>query len=406
VPEPIDLAFIVLPRDGVLTAVRDCANAGVRAVCIVTAGFGEGDPWGRKEQQYLRDVVQAADMLAIGPNTIGLVTMGGRLLGTFVPFAHWEDGDVAIIAQTGLFAGAVAVEMMTADAQRLGIVASVDIGNRVGIDELDLLEAFAADDEIHVIGLYIEGFADLRRFLRRAAEVKRTKPIVVLKPGRTRKGAQASESHTGSLAQDDAVLDQLLTQHGIMRADNPNDFLALLRACSWSPLPPGPRVAILTYSGALGVIAADEAVSLDLEVADLHPYTISTLEKLMPEWQKAANPCDIYSAAQSNPQRVMEVSLRALLDDPGVDQVLALLLAVPDVDFPDIDNVLGEMQESHPNKPLHIVAYGSCKGEWLRKLGGSRLPFYGSSRDALSVMARLARYAGARECVPGQWQPV
>jgi acetyltransferase len=405
VPAPIDLVFIVLTREGVLPAIRDCANAGVRAVCIVTAGFGEGDPWGRQEQQRLREVIQAAGMLAIGPNTIGLVTMGGRLLGTFVPFPHWEDGDVAIIAQTGLFAGAVAVEMMTADPQRLGIVASVDIGNRVGIDELDLLESFAADDAVHVVGLYIEGFADLRRFLRRAAEIKRSKPIVVLKPGRTRKGAQASESHTGSLAQDDAVLDQLLTQHGIMRADNPNDFLALLRACSWSPLPPGPRVAILTYSGALGVIAADEAVALGIEVADLHPHTISTLAELMPEWQKPANPCDIYSGAVPDPRRGMEVSLRALLDDAGVDQVLALLLAVPDVDFPDVDKVLRDMQESHPNKPLHIVAYGSRKGEWLRKLGGSRLPLYDSSRDALSVIARLTRYAAARECVPGEREP-
>jgi acyl-CoA synthetase (NDP forming) len=406
VAEPIDLAFIVLPRDRVLPAVRECANAGVRAVCIVTAGFGEGDPWGRAEQQRLKDAIQGAGMLAIGPNTIGLVTMGGALLGTFVPFPHWQDGDVAIIAQTGLFAGAVAVEMMAADAQRLGIAASVDIGNRVGIDELDLLNAFAADDRVRVIGLYIEGFADLRRFLRRAAEVKRTKPVIVLKPGRTCQGARASESHTGSLAQDDAVLGQLLSQHGIMRADNPNDFLALLRACSWSPLPSGLRVAILTYSGALGVIAADEAADLGLKVADLHPSTIDMLGKLMPEWQKVANPCDIYSGAQANPRRAMEASLRALLGDPGVDQVLALLLAVPDVDFPDIDKVLGEVQRTYPGKPLHIVAYGNRKGEWLRKLDGLRLPFYGSSRDALTVMARIARYAQAREYVPCSQQPV
>jgi len=144
VPETVDLAFIVLGRKHVLGAVEACAAAGTRAVCIVTAGFAEGDPWGREEQARITAVADEHGIIAIGPNTIGTISMGGRLLGSFVPFPHWEDGNVAIVAQTGIYAGAVALELMSQETQRIGITASVDIGNRVGIDELDLLDPYAA----------------------------------------------------------------------------------------------------------------------------------------------------------------------------------------------------------------------------------------------------------------------
>jgi acyl-CoA synthetase (NDP forming) len=117
-PETVDLAFVVLGRAHVTGAVEACAAAGVRAVCIVTAGFGEGDAWGSDEQARLAALVAEHGIIAIGPNTIGTVSMGGRLLGSFVPFPHWEDGNVAIVAQTGIFAGAVALELMSRETQR------------------------------------------------------------------------------------------------------------------------------------------------------------------------------------------------------------------------------------------------------------------------------------------------
>jgi acetyltransferase len=400
VPTTIDLAFIVVGRKQVLSMVEACAEAGVRAVCIVTAGFGEGDAWGKEEQLKIAAVVAQAGMIAIGPNTIGTISMGGLLVGSFVPFPHWQDGPVAIGAQTGIFAGAVALELMSRDTQRIGITASVDIGNRVGIDEVALLEDFALRDEVRVIGFYLEELADPRRFLKLASEVKRTKPVVVLRPGRTAQGASASASHTGSLAQDDAVIDQLLSQHGLVRAEDTADFLAILRAFSFAGVPAGSNVGVVTYSGALGVIASDQIVREGLDVASLEQRTIDRIGALMPDWQLAGNPADLWSAAEIDPEATLRVGFDAMLADSNVDQLLAVMLAVPNIDFPQFRDSFTELRTTYPGKPIHLVLHGGLSERWTSAVEGLGVPVYAETRDAVRAMAATARYAAGRDRVP------
>ena len=400
VPDRVDLAFIVLNRKFVLEAVTECAAAGVRSVCIVTAGFGEGDDWGAEQHRQIAHIVAQSGMLAIGPNTIGTVSMGGRLRGTFVPFPHWESGSVAIVAQTGIFTGAVMLDVMQSETQRIGIHASVDIGNRIGVDELELLEDFALRDEVKVIGLYLEELANARSFLARAAEVKKTKPVVILKPGRTPAGAQASASHTGSLTQDDVVLDHLLAQHGLIRAADAPEFLALLRALSFSGVPNGPRVGVVTYSGALGVIATDELVAEGLALAEVEPQTLDVIQSLLPDWQTARNPSDLWSAAEADPEKTMRTGFEAMLADPNVDQVLAVMLAVPNIDFKNFGQVFKELRAIHPDTPIHLVCNGSVSAAWIRSVEGLGIPAYGSTREAVRVMAATARYGASRDHVP------
>lgn len=400
VPGGVDLAFVVLGRAQVRGALAECVEASVRAVCIVTAGFGEGDDWGRQEHREIAALIAESGMIGIGPNTIGTVSMGGRLRGTFVPFSHWEDGPVAIGAQTGIFAGAVMLDVMRAETQRIGIHASVDIGNRVGIDELALLEEFSGRDEVGVIGFYIEELADARTFLGRAAEVKRCKPVVVLKPGRTAQGARASASHTGSIAQDDAVIDHLLAQHGILRAESALEFLALLRALSYAGVPRGPRVGMITYSGALGVVATDELVTEGLELPDLAPGTIQAIEELLPDWQSAGNPSDLWSAAELDPERALRQSFAAMLADPDVDQVLGVLLAVPNIDFDGFGHVFDELRQAHPDTPIHLVMHGSVSEAWTRAIDGLGIPVYATTRQAVRVMAATARHSATRDVMP------
>jgi acetate---CoA ligase (ADP-forming) len=400
VPETVDLAFIVLGRKHVLGAVEACAAAGTRAVCIVTAGFAEGDPWGREEQARITAVAEEHGIIAIGPNTIGTISMGGRLLGSFVPFPHWEDGNVAIVAQTGIYAGAVALELMSQETQRIGITASVDIGNRVGIDELDLLEELAARDEAEVLGFYLEAFSDARTFLRRAAEVKRDKPIVVLKPGRTQAGARASASHTGSLAQDDAVVQQLLAQHGIIRADDSEEFLAFLKALSGRPDGAGDRVGVVTYSGALGVMATDRLVMEGLTIAEPAGETKAAIEALMPDWQSAGNPADLWSAVEVDPRASVEVGFGAMLADPGVDQVLGVLLAVPNADFDGFGDAMARLRAEHPGKPVHLVMHGAVRQSWMAQIDHLGIPVYASVAQAVRAVATLARRQATRDDMP------
>jgi acetyltransferase len=400
VPEPVDLAFVVVRRELVHDAVAACADAGVRAVAIITAGFGEADEWGRAEHERLARLIAERDLLAIGPNTIGLVTMGGRLLGTFVDFPRWDDGPIAIASQSGIFAGALAQDIMAMPAQRLGIRHSVSIGNRSGVSEIDLLEAYAEDPAVEVIGFYLESFADAPRFLARAAHVKRTKPVVVLKPGRTERGARAAASHTGSLACDDTVVDHLLAQHGIVRVDDEEDLMAVLRAFSYAPLPRGPRLGIVTFSGAMGVMASDLATE---EGLDLEPYagdTEARIQALLPDWQRVGNPADLWPAIDIDRRAAMVDGLDAALADPGTDQVLGILLAVPNADFDDFRDAFAELREAHPDKPLHLAIRGTLRAEWTQRLDGLGIPIHTSLRLAVRAMAAATRHAAGREQVP------
>lgn len=400
VPEAVDLAFIVVRRELVYPSVEACADAEVKAVVIITAGFGEADDWGRAEQVRLAALIEERDLLAIGPNTIGLVTMGGRQLGTFVDFPTWEAGPVAIASQSGVFAGALAQDLMAMQAQRLGIHHSVSIGNRIGVTEADLLEAYARDPEVGVIGFYLESFRDAPRFLAAAADVKRIKPVVILKPARTTEGARAAASHTGSLATDDSVVDHLLDQHGIIRVDDDDELVAALRAFSYAPLPQGPRLGIVTFSGAMGVMASDIAAEQGLELTSYDATTTAALQELVPDWQGIGNPADLWPGVDIDPRAATIDGLRFALADPASDQVLGILLAVPNADFADFADAFAQLRAEHPNKPLHLVVRGALRRDWTARLEGLGIPIHTSLRLAIRAMAATARYVAVRERLP------
>ena len=403
VPEQVDLAFVVLARESVRAAVEQCAAAGVRAVAIISAGFGESDDWGVQEQAAIAEIIERAGMAAIGPNTIGLVTMGGQLRGSFVQFKEWHSGPVALAAQSGVFAGAVAEEEMARTNQRLGICTSVSVGNRIRTSEADLVEAFGDDPQVEVIGLYLESFADAEGFLRKATEVKQNKPVVVLKGGRTAQGSAAAASHTGSLAADDSVVDQLLQQHGIVRARNEEDFLALLKGFSYGPRKTGRNVGMVTFSGAFGVLAADE---LELAGLELVPYTEETLDSfraILPAWQRPRNPADLWPAIDLDPKNALIDGLGAALRDPNTEQVLGIVLAVDNADFDDMHDAFAKLRAELPEKPLHLVITGGLRERWVDALEGLSIPVYPSVSAAVRVMGATAWYQDVRETVPSAY---
>ena len=400
VPVKIDLVVIVLGRPHVEGALIESIAAGASSVCIVTAGFGEGDEMGKAAQVRFKQLVAESGIVAIGPNTIGYINKEVDLFASFVNFPSWDDGPVALIAQTGIYSGAVVHELMSDPSQRIGIRLSIDIGNRIGLSELDLLEELSTRPDTEVLGFYIEEFDDARRFLARAAEVKREKPIVILKPGRTPQGAQAALSHTGSLASDDAILDQLMQQHGIIRAEDNEEFVGLLRTFSYSPTPAGRRVGIITYSGALGITATDAVVQAGLEIAELSSETSEKLNELAPDWQHVSNPADLWSAAEPDPGKAARHCFPAMLNDPSVDQLFVVLLALPNVDFDGMREVFASMREQRPEIPIHLALHGGLRGEWANRLEGLGVVVHPSARSAARAMAALATYSESRTLVP------
>lgn len=397
-PEPCDLAIVVLQRDAVADAVRACVERGVGGVLVITSGFGEAGEQGRAIEASLRAMLEGSATRGLGPNTIGLVSRRARLTATFVAMPTWQDGPVAICAQTGIFAGAVMQEHMNQPYQRLGVGTVLDVGNKLDVDEKDFLAWAQADADTGVVGLYVEGIPDPRAFLKAAEQVARTKPVILLKPGRTASSAAASALHTGSLAVDDRVLAGTLRQHGVVRAGDLADFFDHLHAFACLPLPRGRRVGIVTTSGALGVMAADELDPNGLTLAELAPSTLATLGSVVPAWQPMSNPADVWIALDVvGPRPGIEKPLEAMLADPGVDMVLATVLVPPNADFPEVREVFEGLRDRHPDKPLALVLYGGCRDHWLREIEGLGIPAFSSSRTALRSLAALAGYREWRE---------
>ncbi len=399
IPEAVDLAFIVIPHDSVKASLEQCATNRARACCIVASGFAEVGETGHEEQEELRALAQTRGVLTVGPNTIGLVNAAHRLMGTFIPFSAWQSGGVAIFAQTGIFAGAPMLQIMSQESQRLGIGVSLDVGNKVDVDEVDFLHFVSNDPGTRVIGLHLEGMGRPRTFLELASRVKQKKPVVVLKPGRSRAGAEAAASHTGSMTIEDDLLDSALRQYGLVRADDVDDFLSYLKAFATMPLPRGRRLGIVTYSGALGVVAADEAAAAGLELAGFATETATRLAKVLPVWHTPRNPADVWMAVELSGSRDgHEVPLDAVLADPHTDMVLGILLVPPGVDFGEVRQVFAGLRTRHPDKPLCLVLYGgTVRDRWLRELEGLDIPAYPSTRAAIRALRALAEYAERRD---------
>jgi acetyltransferase len=327
-----------------------------------------------------------------------MVTMASRLIGTFVPFQQWKDGPVSIMCQTGLFAGAFMNELMRAEVQRLGVGKVLPVGNRIDVDEVDFLAYARRDPATRVAGLHLEGIRDLPGFLKAVEATSREKPVVILKTARTGEGARAAASHTGSDPVDMARLGEGLAACGVPCAGDLEEFMLTLKAFAWQPLPRGPRVGVVTWTGAQGVLAMDEIVEAGLEPAKFAPETGKRLAALLPAWQAAdVNPVDVWAAAERAAREVTEGTLDAVLADPGTDAALALILAIEGVDFSEVREVFEGLKARHPAKPLYLVIYGSAvKTRWLRDLEGLDIPVFPNSRLAIAALAAAWRYAAGR----------
>ncbi len=396
VPDNVDLVYIVLPQQHVEEAVKQCVAAGARAACIITAGFSEASSKGRGDEDRLREIASHSGLLLAGPNTIGMVNADVGMMGSFVNFPHWETGGISLFTQTGIFTGAVMLQMMTSSTQRLPVGKSIDVGNKIDVDELDFLDFVAEDPGTKVIGFYIESIRQPRLFLERARAVRQSKPITMLKPGRTPDGAKASASHTGSLAgslaSEDAILDGALREHGIARAEDEDEFLNALRALVMLPKPRGKRVGIATTSGALGVISTDLIAQNGLELALFEPATLATMRGILPDWLEPANPYDFWIGIDvKGPREAHEVGLRAVFADPNVDLVLCTLLAPGNADFPEFGALVKELRLTY-DKPVAMVIYGGDAGRrWTADLDGANVPIFTTTRAAVRALALLVQ---------------
>ena len=328
VPEPIDLAVFIVPAEKTLEPLRECAEKKVPAAVIASGGYAEVDERGAKLQEEVLAVARASGMRIIGPNTSGLTSMPASLTTTFFPLGKIRRGPISYIAQTGNFATHTMKWIMT--SENFGVARVAGLGNKIDVEDAEVLEFLGRDPETRAVLMYVEGFRNPRRFFEVARKVTRLKPVVVLKGGRTRAGAERAFSHTASLAGNDSLFDGAFRQAGIARARRYVDLINVAKAIAFQPLPQGRRVSSLAPSGALGVVAADACETLGLKMVSHSKKSVEKLRKISASWVTISNPVDMSAVTPIlGPVDGYRAVLETLLEDDGVDAVVAILLASP-----------------------------------------------------------------------------
>lgn len=321
IPGPVDLAIVVLPAERVPEALEAAAARGVGVAIVFSSGFAEVGTLGREAQERLRALARRTGMRIMGPNCQGFAHLPSRLVATFAsPFLDdtLDAGPIAMVSQSGAMAGMI-YEM--ARAAGLGLNYWVSTGNEADVQAADILAVAVDDPETRVALCYLEDVKDaprLRAALGRAHQ--RGVPVFALKTGRSVVGQQAAASHTGALAGEDQVYDAAFRDWGVIRASDPAELLSLPRAFLHYR-EAGPRVAIVSNSGGLGVLSADLCGDLGLVPAAFTPETTAGLRAALPEFAPAANPVDLTAQLLTDQGMLMRV-LPLLVADPGVDMIV------------------------------------------------------------------------------------
>lgn len=321
VPDPVDLAVIVVPWQLALGTLEACGQKGVRAAVIITAGFKEVGGEGVERERALVECARRHGMRIVGPNCLGVLNTeaGFQLDATFSPI-HPPAGHVAFSSQSGALGLAI---LETALALNVGISQFVSVGNKADVSGNDLLEFWEHDENTRVILLYLESFGNPRRFRDIAMRVGRTKPIVAVKSGRTRAGQRAAASHTGSMAGADTAVEALCAQAGVIRTNTIEELFDVAMVLAHQPPPRGRRVAIVTNAGGPGIMASDACETHGLEIPSLSEDTLKALREFLPPEASTRNPVDMIASATP---ASFEKATRLLLCDPNVDAVLTIFV--------------------------------------------------------------------------------
>lgn len=388
-PEAPELAIIAIPASGVIKAARECAAKGVRALCVISAGFAETGAEGRAAQAELLDVCRASGMRLVGPNCMGIVNTTGeaRLLGTFAPVDP-HQGNIAISSQSGALGLALIAQ---ATQFGLGISSFISVGNKADVSGNDLLQYWESDEATDVILLYLESFGNPRRFARIARRVARAKPIVAVKAGRTIEGARAASSHTAALANTDRFVDALFTQTGIIRVDTLADFFAVARLLASQPIPQGHRLGILTNAGGPAILAVDAASATGLEIPDLSEQTQQRLRAVLNPAASVSNPVDMIANAGPEEYRAC---LEILCDDPDLDAILVIFIPPILTPSSEVARTISEVLGARPDlrKTVAAVFLDPHSTIYSIPAGENKVPIYAFPEGAVAALGAAARY--------------
>jgi acyl-CoA synthetase (NDP forming) len=391
-PEGIDQAIIILPASANPQAVRDCAAKGIKAIVLAAGGFSEVDEKGEELQKELIKAVRETGVRVIGPNTSGHTSTPYNFTSSFFPLGKIPRGNISYIAQTGNFATHTMRYIIT--GENFGVARVVGFGNKVDVDENEVLEYYAEDPETKAIFMYLESFKRPKQFFEIAREVTRKKPIVFLKGGATAEGARAAVAHTAAMAAEDRVIDGALRQAGIVRVYKYSHLFLAAKALACMPLPRGNRVSFSAPSGAMLVVMTDLCRKFwNLEVPNIEEKTRQRLQEISPPYIRMRNPVDIWpSAYLQGVEGAYREGTEAVLKDPNIDAVVPIMLITDDTGVPSLDFIV-ELARKYPEKPIYVTFSGEKKHmeaakAFLEPKGVPTFPLIEEPFEVLSILAR------------------
>ncbi len=389
IPDPVELAIVVVPKDLVLAAAEECGKKGVKGLVVITAGFAEVGGEGVERERRLVEIVRRYGMRMVGPNCMGVLNSAAEfsMNATFAPTMP-PYGPVGFISQSGAMGLSI---LDYAEELGIGIHQFVSVGNNADVSGNDLLLYWADDAAIRVILMYLESFGDARRFFQIARKLTRKKPIFVVKAGRTAVGARAASSHTAALAGTDLAADALMEQCGVVRAQTVEELFDYAMAFPRLPLPKGDRVAIISNAGGPAIILADACESAGLRVAELAPETQEAIRAQVPEEAAVRNPVDLIASATAE---TFGNVVALVLQDPNIDAMIVSVAPPPlKGQAGDVAEAIVQATAKRRDIPVMAVLLGrQGVSAGMRNLLRAGMPGYIFPESAARALAAMNRY--------------
>lgn len=385
IPDSVDLAVVAAPSKFTPAVMEEVGKKGIKGAIIVSAGFKEVDEAGAKLEREVGEIAKKYAIRVIGPNCLGIMSFSkdNIMNSTFLKVTP-KYGNIALVSQSGAICAATVED---AEAQDIGFSKVISMGNKVDMDESDVLELLAEDEDTRVIVMYLEDIRNGRRFMEIAKEIttEKKKPIIVLKAGRTAEGAKAAASHTGALGGSDANYEAAFAQCGVIRVDTMGELFDLATAFSKQPLPDG-DVVIVSNAGGPAIISTDACSRYGLKMADMSSIK-DEIAKVIPPYGSPRNPVDIVGDAD---YLRFEKVLLLVLAHPNVGSVVTMCTPSATLNYDDLARVLVKMSQQFSNKTILASLMGLAEGIENRKImseGG--IPYYLYAEPAIKTLKAM-----------------
>lgn len=383
----VDLAVVILPSIIVPAAVEECGKKGVRGVIIISAGFKETGLEGEQLENRIKSLAKEYGMRILGPNCLGVINTASHLNASFAESMP-KKWDISVFSQSGAMCTAI---LDWANANDIGFSKFVSLGNKSDLSETDLLKAWEKDKTSDVILGYLEGIEDGEEFLKVAGRITKKKPLVIIKSGSSDEGARAISSHTGSLAGFNEAAEAAFKHAGIIRAKNIEDLFDYCRIFSFSKIPSGKRVAVVTNAGGPGVMATDCIDSSDiLDMAYFSQKSLRELKKILPKTSNLRNPIDVIGDA--NAAR-FESALQILVKDKNVDMILVILTPQVTTEVEETARAIARLKRRTKKPIVASFIGGNAVRPGIDILEESKIAVFGYPERAIKSMEVLYAYS-------------